>query len=82
MAIDFLLQRKFCSLRQLERIIGNFTSMAMVRRPCLSILNAVYRFGRGSDLPDHKLNRDKPLPLWDSIVRELKWCKAVIPLLW
>ncbi|CAK0809115.1 unnamed protein product [Prorocentrum cordatum] len=58
--------------RDLEHILGHLIHIFTLKRELLSIFNATYSFIKGSYL--------RRQPLWASVVRELRWVLALLPL--
>ena len=73
LAIRHVLQTGVLSGRQLSRLVGHFTFLAMLRRGSLACLNLVYVF--------QQRHWDSPAPLWPGVRRELTWMMALVPLL-
>eukprot|EP00973_Karenia_brevis_P001826 249415-Karenia_brevis.AAC.1 len=61
--------RPTLSGRQLQRIVGHYISMSLIRRETMCVCNAIYAFI--SKYPDvqHKL--------WPSVRRELRWMECL-----
>ncbi|CAK0853345.1 unnamed protein product [Prorocentrum cordatum] len=57
---------------EMERLLGHLVSCFMLRRELLSLLRASYTFAQ-----ETKLRR---VPLWPSVRKELRWCRALLPL--
>ena len=57
----------------LESIVGHITWCMLVRRGSLSLINACNEFIR--------LHRPHKAPLWDSVKRELRWVRGLLPFL-
>ena len=51
--------------------MGHVTSIAMLYRPLLALLNGVYAFIRKQYV--------KPIKLWPSVARELYFCRCFLP---
>ncbi|CAK0792259.1 unnamed protein product, partial [Prorocentrum cordatum] len=69
-----LLRRGFASPLALSAVVGHCTWGMITNRPMLSIFHAVYRF-MGQD-------SRRALPLWPSVVSELRAAASLIPLWW
>jgi hypothetical protein len=63
----------FATGRQIEAILSHYFFVALGRRRGLSVMSSVYAFSEA-----HYLER---VELWPSVVRELKWMAALVPLL-
>ena len=72
-AIEWALKRGRLSGCALEALVGHLTFCGLVRRPVLSVLFAVYRFVRRHYL--------EVVPLWASVVEELKAFVGLMPLM-
>ncbi|CAK0836023.1 unnamed protein product [Prorocentrum cordatum] len=57
---------------EMERLLGHLGSCFLLRREMLSLLYASCTFAQGA-----KLHR---APLWPSVRKELRWCRALLPL--
>ncbi|CAK0870850.1 unnamed protein product [Prorocentrum cordatum] len=68
-----LIRVGFAGGRQVERVVGHFTFAGLARRPALSVFDAVYSF-----CARHR-NQQRRLPA--SVVRELRWAVALLPLI-
>ena len=71
LGIKELIRRGSCSGRELEAIIGHFTFCALLRRELLACLSASYLFIQRAG--EHRQ------VIWDAVVRELRWCIALLP---
>ncbi|CAK0892339.1 unnamed protein product, partial [Prorocentrum cordatum] len=69
-----LLRRGFASPLAFSAVVGHCTWGMITNRPMLSIFHAVYRF-MGQD-------SRRALPLWPSVVSELRAAASLIPLWW
>lgn len=69
-----LLRMGGCSGHDMARLVGHWTWVVLVRRPALSVFNAVYRFVAAAG---HRVRR-----LWPSVRSELHAICALAPLLW
>ncbi|CAK0817312.1 unnamed protein product, partial [Prorocentrum cordatum] len=69
-----LLRRGYASPLALSAVVGHCTWGMITNRPMLSIFHAVYRF-MGQD-------SRRALPLWPSVVAELRAAASLIPLWW
>jgi hypothetical protein len=71
-ACDFMSRRPRVTSKQLERLIGHITYIALLFRPLLSILNSSYGF----------VQRDyqHPIGLWPSVAREMWLVRCLLPL--
>ncbi|CAK0804545.1 unnamed protein product, partial [Prorocentrum cordatum] len=69
-----LLRRGLASPLALSAVVGHCTWGMITNRPMLSIFHAVYRF-MGQD-------SRRALPLWPSVVSELRAAASLIPLWW
>ena len=63
-----------CSGRYLAQLIGRWTWSMMVKRPALSIFNAVYRYIEVADR--------RTFTLWPTVITELQCVIGIAPLLW
>jgi hypothetical protein len=68
-----LLQRRRCSGREMASLIGRWVWAALVRRPVLSVLCAVFRF--------QQLAGRRTFWIWPSVQRELRLLVGLAPLL-
>ncbi|CAK0900803.1 unnamed protein product, partial [Prorocentrum cordatum] len=57
---------------EMERLLGHLVSCFLLRREMLLLLYASYTFAQ-----ETKLRR---VPLWPSVRKELRWCRALLPL--
>ena len=60
--------------QQLSRLVGHFTFAGLLRRPFLSVFDAVYSF--------EMYHWNEETELWPSVLRELRWAASLLPLLW
>ncbi len=72
-AIDEIIRRKQVSGQLLESVLGHSTWLALIRRESLSIFSAIYPF--------IKSNYETIVPLWDSVIWELRTFRNILPLL-
>jgi hypothetical protein len=72
-AVASLLQRGRCSGEHLSSLLGNLTWAALVRRPCLSVFQTVYRFVQVAGA--------RVCPLWRSVRNELEAVYGLLPLM-
>ena len=72
LSIDALLRRGWASGPAMSVVTGHLTWAMISRRESLSIMAGIYAFVRRAGL--------KPIPLWPSVVRELAWLRATLPL--
>ena len=63
-----------CTGRYLAQLVGRWTWAIMVKRPALSVFNAVYRFIEVADR--------RSFTLWPTVVTELQCIIGIAPLLW
>ena len=68
-----ILQAGICTGDEMERIVGKWTWAILVRRPALSVFNAVYRF--------IQVAGSKLFTLWPSVERELHIIMRLAPIL-
>ncbi|CAE7463997.1 unnamed protein product [Symbiodinium sp. CCMP2592] len=73
-AIRFLLDRGTCSGKQLEKVLGHATFIALGRREALSVFGESYTFVRTHYEQNHRF--------WPSVRRELLIWTSIAPLLW
>ena len=73
LAIDHILNLSEVSGKTLEHILGHYTWAGLVRREALALVQACYSFIHAY--------RDQRAPLWDSVRRELRWMRSILPLL-
>lgn len=71
-ALSVVLQSPRLRSDQLQVLVGHFTFLALLGRPLLATMQAVYAFC----LKGYR----RPQPLWDSVLRELRWMRDLIPL--
>eukprot|EP00971_Amphidinium_carterae_P276991 5497111-Amphidinium_carterae.1 len=57
----------------MEKLVGHSTFLMLIQRSSLSTLSACYSFSRKNYL--------KVVPLWPSVVRELRMLDGILPLL-
>ena len=67
------LRRGWAKPREVERLIGKFTHMALLNRLSLSVFSAVYAFARKVG---HRYAR-----VWPSVMRELEHALSLVPLM-
>lgn len=72
-AIQEILVAGSATGKEIEAVTAHFTSVALLRRPALAALSAVYRFSRRFYL--------RRKELWDSVAKELRWMVGLPPLL-
>lgn len=72
-AMCYAIRRRVMTSRQLEKLVGHFVSQGLLRRESLALLRAVYTFIH------RKFKRSAGL--WDSVLRELTWMKAILRIL-
>ena len=60
--------------REIARLVGHYTFVGLLRRPFLSVFQAVYKFKKKHWLA--------PATLWPTVVRELTMAMGLLPLLW
>ena len=73
LAFQAILRRGRATGRQLSRLVGHYSFLALAHRPGYSVFDSVYRF-------IHRFEKTVK-PFSASIVRELRWAMALIPLL-
>lgn len=73
LGLQHIIERREASGHELEMVVGHFISLGVLRREVLSCLNAVYAFIRRY--------RNQRRRLWPSVLKELRWMKALIPLI-
>ena len=73
-AIRFLLDRGTCSGKQLEKVLGHATFIALGRREALAVFGESYSFVRTHYEQNHRI--------WPSVRRELMIWTSIAPLLW
>ena len=74
LAIQWILAQPLVRGKDVEKLVGHCTFMALIRRPALAILSRVYPF----------INRHRDstaVPLWASVRAELSTFASIIPLL-
>ena len=71
-AFDHLYDRGYGTGDEVIRLVSHFTSRVLIRRELLAALSAVYAFG-------HSM-RGRRVRLWPAVLRELRWCRSLIPL--
>ncbi|CAK0868103.1 unnamed protein product, partial [Prorocentrum cordatum] len=57
---------------EMERLLGHLVSCFLLRREMLSLLYASCTFAQETEL--------RRVPLWPSVRKELRWCRALLPL--
>ena len=72
-ALDYILEKGvLVSGKEMERLVGHVVSICMLRRESLSWLHNVYSFMRATAA--------RRQPLWPCVRRELRWARALLPL--
>ena len=61
--------------RQLEILVGHFTSRALLRRELMAVFGTAYRF-----IASHRADTHRSVHLWESVRRELTWPVQLIHL--
>ncbi|CAK0815965.1 unnamed protein product, partial [Prorocentrum cordatum] len=74
LALDGLLESRRVSARDIEKVVGHCTFLALLSRTSLSIFQSVYTF-----IARHRDHGT--VPLWDSVRWELEAFRNVIPLI-
>ena len=69
-----LCRSRVCTSLQLAHLVGRWTWAMLVRRPCLSIFQAVYKFIAAGVI--------RPRRLWNAALRELQLATMLAPLMW
>ena len=69
-----LCRSRVCTSLQLAHVVGRWTWAMLVKRPCLSIFQAVYKFIAAGFV--------RPRRLWNAAVRELELAAMLAPLMW
>ena len=67
-------------MKEMEVIIGHYTFLALINRPALSALSAVYRHGRQLGTARHASTDSVKLHVTPAVVKELEWMQALLPL--
>ena len=68
-----MLRKNKITSKQLEKLVGHFTSIALLRGESLAVLRAVCSFCHA--------NYRRPKTLWPAVRRELRWMRRLLPLL-
>ena len=68
-------KRGWDTARQLEILVGHFTSRALLRRELLAVFGTAYKF-----IASHSSDSHRPVHLWESVRRELTWAVHLIHL--
>ena len=72
LATEHVLRHPFLTGRELERLIGHWSFLLLIRRELLGVFAAVYTFIAKS--------YGRRQRLWPSVKRELRWASALLPL--
>jgi len=76
-----VLRRGWCSGLDMSELVGRWTWAALVNRPVLSALSAVYRFVEVATSNWHGTNRLWRFDIWPSVRRELEVIMGLAPLM-